>query len=58
MLQKELEWKVRAIVERMDDIMNDPDTPFHIKEMMDDIKEMAVAIKDGVDDKSIQTRAE
>lgn len=58
MLQKELEWKVRAIVERIDDIMNDPDTPFHIKEMMDDIKDMASAIKDGVEGKSIKAKAE
>jgi hypothetical protein len=53
MLQKELEWKIRAIVERIDEILNDPDTPFHIKEMVEDIKEMASAIQEGVERNSI-----
>jgi len=53
MLQKELEWKSRMIVERLDEILNDPDTPFHIKETMEDIREMAMAIHDGIENHSI-----
>ena len=45
MIQKELAWKIRTIIERVDEILTDPETPLYIKETLDDIKEMAQSIQ-------------
>ena len=49
MIQKELAWKVRAIIEKVDEILSDPTTPLYIKETLDDIKEMAQSIQHQLD---------
>ncbi len=49
MIQKELAWKVRVIIEKVDEILSDPTTPLYIKEMLDDIKEMAQSIQQQLD---------
>ena len=49
MIQKELAWKVRVIIEKVDEILSDPDTPLYIKETLDDIKEMAQSIQHQLD---------
>jgi hypothetical protein len=49
MKQKELEWKIRAIIEKIDEVLIDPDTPDYIKETLDDVKEMAQSIFQAVD---------
>jgi transcription initiation factor IIE alpha subunit len=42
---KEFEWKIRSIIERSDEVLEDPDTPEYIKEIMDDIREIAQSIQ-------------
>jgi hypothetical protein len=54
MIQKELTWKVRAIVEKVDEILSDPETPLYIKEMLDDIREMAHSIQSQLDSGQIK----
>lgn len=49
MIQKELAWKIRTIIERVDEILTDPETPLYIKETLDDIKEMAQSIQNQLD---------
>lgn len=49
MIQKELAWKIRTIIERVDEILTDPETPLYIKETLDDIKEMAKSIQTQLD---------
>jgi hypothetical protein len=49
MIQKELAWKIRTIIERVDEILTDPETPLYIKETLDDIKEMAQSIQTQLD---------
>ena len=44
MNQKELEWKIRSIIEKINEVLNDPDTPDYIKETLDDVKEMSQSI--------------
>lgn len=55
MQQKELEWKIRTIIEKTNQILNDPDTPDHIKEILDDVKEMATSIFQAVDEGKVKT---
>lgn len=45
MQEKEFEWKIRSIVERSNEVLDDPDTPEHIKEILDDIREIAQSIQ-------------
>ena len=49
MIQKELTWKIRTIIERVDEILTDPETPLYIKETLDDIKDMAQSIQAQLD---------
>lgn len=45
MEKKEFEWKIRSVIERCDEVLADPDTPEHIKEILDDIRGMARSIQ-------------
>ena len=49
MKQSELEWKIRAIIEKINEVLSDPDTPDYIKETLDDVKEMAQSIFQAVE---------
>lgn len=56
MKQNELEWKIRAIIEKINEVLNDPDTPDYIKETLEDVKEMAQSIFQAVDQGSVSIK--
>ncbi|MCK4518566.1 MAG: hypothetical protein KAU12_00460 [Candidatus Omnitrophica bacterium] len=56
MLQKELEWKIRSIIEKITEVLSDPDTPDYIKEILDDVKDMAQSILQAVDKGNIKIK--
>lgn len=45
MLQKEFEWKIRLIIEKISEVLDVPELPDYLRETLDDIKEMTQSIQ-------------